>query len=200
MRRPLRGRIPAELRQALRMLRRWWQGSYTLHPPFGSRQPRRNRFRRFLFDASYRRLCWRLVVPAENDDTDFRAAQESIIRCMKDQQSNPSVKKWQRGVFEAAQPALAVGRQRELRATRSYFAVRQRPHVGARSAIISSCAKRTSGTQRLLPVNASARRKNDLPDRSCVPNPQSGVSIASERLRLRPRATRKSHVLPFEPR
>src|SRR5260221_10101014 len=78
-----------------------WQGSYTLHPPFGSRQPRRNRVRRFLFDASYRRLCWRLVVPAENDDTDFRAAQESIIRCMKDQQSNPSVKKWQRGVFEA---------------------------------------------------------------------------------------------------
>jgi hypothetical protein len=36
----------------------------------------------------------RLGVPAGDDDANFPVAQESIIRCLKDQQDNPSVKKW----------------------------------------------------------------------------------------------------------
>jgi hypothetical protein len=49
----------------------------------------RSRIWAFPIDDSVRRLA----VPANKDDLNFREAQESIIRRLKDQQSNPSVKR-----------------------------------------------------------------------------------------------------------
>jgi hypothetical protein len=68
-----------------------------LQPPFGSRQLKRKQalilYSTFPIEDSVRRL----VVPAGENDPAFPEAQESIIRCAKDQQDDPSIKKMASG-------------------------------------------------------------------------------------------------------
>ena len=91
--------------QELRVFR-WQQDIYTLQPPFGSRKLKRKQafilYSTFPIDDSVRRL----VVPAGENDPAFPEAQESIIKCAKDQQDDPSIKKMASG---AKKPKIPGG-------------------------------------------------------------------------------------------
>jgi hypothetical protein len=64
---------------------------YASQPPFDSRQPNGTGFEIWYLGVSFDGSVRRLVVPASKDDPNSHGAQESIMRCLKDQKSNLSV-------------------------------------------------------------------------------------------------------------